>query len=276
LGQAVPHPPRSLALAVMPPDMKMSESREEFMLKSLPIVPNTTFTEREGVHYVGLIASRMRFVWREVSNTDLGIDGYLEVVVNGAPIGLLAVQVKSGPSYIKELSNKIDFSFSGVEGRHVRYWLSYRLPVVVIVYDPNAETAYWRYIQDYFDEHDDVPSENLTIHFSKRVVFDKSSREQLIKIASTPDSTAHAMLALRTSRYTYTQELLTQIEMIELYGKRKWLGEWLPLDTEREEILIHSSLAMRGPAWFWFRVETERDYIPHLKSGVAPHLTVVG
>ncbi|MBN1877458.1 MAG: HEAT repeat domain-containing protein [Anaerolineae bacterium] len=40
------------------------------------------------------------------------------------------------------------------------------------------------------------------------------------------------------------------------------------MDTEREEILIHSSLAMRGPAWFWFRVETERDYIPHLKSGL--------
>ncbi|MBN1876715.1 MAG: DUF4365 domain-containing protein [Anaerolineae bacterium] len=128
------------------------------MLKSLPIVPDTTFTEREGVHYVGLIASRMHFVWREVSNTDLGIDGYLEVVVNGAPIGLIAVQVKSGSSYIKELSNKIDFRFSDVKGKHVRYWLSYRLPVIVIIYDPDKTTAYWRYIQDYFDEHDDVPS----------------------------------------------------------------------------------------------------------------------
>lgn len=236
------------------------------MFNSLPVVTDTTFTEREGVNYVGLTASRMGFVWREVSNTDLGIDGYLEVVVNGAPIGLIAVQVKSGPSYIT-YPNESRFSFPA-EGKHVRYWLSYRLPVIIIVYDPSAEVAYWLYIQDYFREHNDVPSENPTVHFSKQALFDKSSKERLVKIASTPDSTAHAMLALRASRYAYTQELLTQIEMIELYGKRKWLGEWLPLDTEREEILLHSSLAKRGPAWFWFRAETNRDYIPQLKSGL--------
>lgn len=236
------------------------------MFKSLPVVPDTTFTEREGISYVGLTASKMGFVWREVSNTDLGIDGYLEVVVNGAPIGLIAVQVKSGPSYIT-YPNESRFSFPA-EGKHVRYWLSYRIPVIIIVYDPSAEIAYWLYIQDYFRGNNDVPSENPTIYFSKQALFDKSSKERLVKIASTPDSTAHAMLALRASRYAYTQELLTQIEMIELYGKRKWLGEWLPLDTEREEILLHSSLAKRGPAWFWFRAETNRDYIPQLKSGL--------
>jgi hypothetical protein len=237
------------------------------MSNSLPVVPDTTFTEREGIGYVGLTASRMGLIWREVSNTDLGIDGYLEAVVNGAPIGLIAVQVKSGPKYIKSV-NKTRFSFYA-EGKHVRYWLSYRLPVIIIVYDPSVKVAYWRYIQDYFAEHNDVPASTTpTIHFSRQVRFDESSREQLIKIASTPDSTANAMLALRACRYAYTQELPTPIEMIELYGKRKWLGEWLPLDAEREEILIHSTLARRGPAWYWFRSETNRDYTPYLRSGL--------
>lgn len=237
------------------------------MSHSLPIVPNSTFTEREGVNYVGLTASKMGLIWRELANTDLGIDGYLEAVVNGAPIGLIAVQVKSGLSYL-ESPNQNSFIFRA-ESKHVRYWLSYRLPVIIVVYDPGTSAAYWRYIRDYFNERDDVPkTDSVPIRFSKSALFDDSSKDRLLEIASTPDSTAYAMLALRASRYKYTQELLTQREMIELYGKRKWLGEWLPLDTEREQLLIHSALAKRGPAWFWFRTETNHEYVPYLKSGV--------
>ena len=50
----------------------------------LPIVPDTTFTERQGVHHVGYVASQLGFIWREVTNTDLGIDGYLEIVGYGS------------------------------------------------------------------------------------------------------------------------------------------------------------------------------------------------
>jgi len=123
---------------------------------TLPIVPDTAFTERQGVHHVGLIASQMGLVWREVANTDLGIDGYLEVVVNGAPIGLIAVQVKSGQRYM-ESPTETSFVFRA-ERKHVRYWLSYRLPVIVVVYDPEDQLAYWHYIQDFFKEHDQGPT----------------------------------------------------------------------------------------------------------------------
>jgi hypothetical protein len=237
------------------------------MSHSLPVVPDTTFTEREGVSYVGLAASRMGLIWREVPNTDLGIDGYLEVVVSGAPIGLIAVQIKSGSSYI-EPPNGRSFTFRA-KSKHVRYWLSYRLPVIIIVYESEVGAAYWHYIQDYFSEHDDVPrTETVSIRISRLALFDKSAKERLIEIASAPDSTAYAMLSLRGSRYRHTQELLTQIEMIELYGKRKWLGEWLPLDMECEQLLIHSTLARRGPAWFWFRAGANRDYVRYLESGI--------
>jgi HEAT repeat protein len=238
------------------------------MAYTLPIVPDTIFTERQGVHYVGLVASKMGLVWREAANTDLGIDGYLEAVVNGAPIGLIAVQVKSGQSYI-ESPNNINFIFRA-EGKHVRYWLSYRLPVIVIVYDPESQVAYWHYITDYIREHPEGPpiTDSVPIRISKSVLFDETAKERLQEIAARPDSTAHAMLALRASRYNHTYELLTPTEMMELYGKRGWLGSWLPLDKEREEILLHSLLAGRGPAWYWFRAGTNRDYVPHLKSAL--------
>lgn len=244
------------------------------MTSSFPEVPDSTLTEREGINYVGLIASRIGLVWRELVNTDLGIDGYLEVVVNGVPIGLVAVQVKSGPSYI-ESPNPTNFTLRA-ESKHVRYWLRYRLPVIIVVYNPLDSVAYWYYIQDYFNENDDVPQTNsVPIRISKLAIFGDEAKERLVEIASAPDSTAHAMLALRASRYKYTQELLTQRETVELYAKRKWLGEWLPLDIEREQLLMHSTLARRGPAWYWFRIGTNRDYIPYLRSGVRhPDVTI--
>jgi hypothetical protein len=225
-----------------------------------PIVPNSTFTERQGIHHVGLTASQMGFVWRETPNTDLGIDGYLEVTVNGAPIGLIAAQVKSGPSYVGKPQDDTGFTFRA-EGRHVRYWLSYRLPVIILVYDPASQVAYWRYIQDYFRELSEGPrgTGKVPIRILKSAVFDVNAKERLAEIAASPDSTAHAMLALRASRYNLTNELLTQTEMLELYTKRYWLGEWLPLDKAREQLLLHSTLARRGPGWFWFGIGTNRQ-----------------
>ncbi len=236
------------------------------MKKKLPAVPDSTFTERQGVHYLGLISSQMGIIWREVSNTDLGIDGYLEFVVNGAPIGLVAVQVKSGVSYIESETDS-SFIFRAKE-KHVRYWLGYRLPVIVVVYDPRSQVAYWHFVQDYFVENDDAPvGGSVPIRFYKANQFQQSI-EKLTMIASQPDSTAHAMLALRASRYKVKQELLTSIEMIELYGKRKWLGEWLPLDRSREELLLHSSLGKKGPAWYWFQPGSSRNYLPHLRNAL--------
>lgn len=232
-------------------------------------VPDTTLTERQGVHYVALTASRMGIIWREIPNTDLGIDGYLEVIVHGAPIGLVAVQVKSGKSYIGKPEDSKSFTFRA-EKKHIRYWLSYRLPVIIIIYDPVEQNAYWRYIQDYFQERDQAPTQDkkVPIPILRTARFDITAKEQLVDIAASPDSTAHAMLALRASRYNRTRELLTSMEMLELYGKRGWLGQWTPLDTAREQILLHSTLARRGPGWYWFRIGSERDYIPHLKTAL--------
>ena len=234
----------------------------------LPAVPPSVHTERYGIHFVGLQASHMKMIFREVSNTDLGIDGYLEVVVDGSPIGLIAVQVKSGKKYFRA-QKPTHFVFYA-QKKHVRYWLNYRLPVIIIVCDPETQTGYWHYIQDYFKAHDTIPSTNkkVPIPISWSNTFDCDASERLVEIAGYPDSTAPAMLALRASRYPHTRELLTRIELIELYVKRQWLGDWLPLNPSREQILLHSALAGRGPAWYWFRTEAQREYLPHLKSAL--------
>lgn len=141
--------------------------------------------------------------------------------------------------------------------------MSYRLPVIVVIYEPEERIAYWHYIQDYFIGNDEVPNaESVPIRISKTDVFNILAKDRLAEIAAYPDSTAHAMLALRASRYREKQELLTSIELIELYGKRKWLGEWLPLDREREQILLHSSIAKRDQPGIGFaQIQIDPSYL---------------
>jgi hypothetical protein len=97
----------------------------------------------------GVDAVRARFSgglgWygREPASPDHGIDMYVEGTDRGVPNGrLLGVQVKSGPSWFKEETDE------GIVYRdketHLDYWLKHSLPVIVVLYDPGAETAYWQ------------------------------------------------------------------------------------------------------------------------------------
>lgn len=71
---------------------------------SLPKFPKTSITERLGVLYVATIFTEMGFIFRETSNSDTGIDGYIEVINNNheATGRLLAIQIKSGTSYLND------------------------------------------------------------------------------------------------------------------------------------------------------------------------------
>ncbi|WP_221928138.1 DUF4365 domain-containing protein [Pseudomonas syringae] len=66
----------------------------------------TTYTqERLGIAAVQYYAARRNQIWRETGTGDVGIDGNIEFVnAEGFATGrIVAVQVKSGPSYSKIL-----------------------------------------------------------------------------------------------------------------------------------------------------------------------------
>lgn len=63
---------------------------------NLPKFPQTSKTERIGVMHVATILTEMGLIFRETSNSDTGIDGYIEEVNNNqeATGRLLAAQIK--------------------------------------------------------------------------------------------------------------------------------------------------------------------------------------
>jgi hypothetical protein len=100
---------------------------------------------RLGVEVVRTLTVEMDCYPREPSDPDYGIDVLLETAVDGVPDGrMLALQVKSGPSYFERRTDThVAYRCSD---RHVRYWLGHSLPVVIVLYDPDKKVAYWQVV----------------------------------------------------------------------------------------------------------------------------------
>ena len=108
-------------------------------------VPDEHFTEREGVLAVQAFFNGMKWLCREHPTSDVGIDAHVEVVDNERATGrLLALQIKSGPSYFSQTDEE-GITYYGDQA-HLDYWLNHALPVVVVLYQPEEKKAYWQLV----------------------------------------------------------------------------------------------------------------------------------
>ena len=107
---------------------------------------NTVIIERKGVNAVDSAFLDMGWVFRETPHTDYGIDGDVEIRKNGELTGKhLALQIKSGDSYLKENKNgKITFY---IDEWHYKYWLQYDRPVIILFYDDQSSNVIWEQVR---------------------------------------------------------------------------------------------------------------------------------
>lgn len=109
----------------------------------LPQASDNYFAERAGVVAVSALVNNIRCIWRETPNGDVGIDGQIEYVADdGSCTGqVVAAQIKAGTSFFQ---NEKDDSFIFYpDKKHRQYWHNYPMPVLVILYDPRSNTAFW-------------------------------------------------------------------------------------------------------------------------------------
>lgn len=109
----------------------------------LPKAGVTYANERLGIAAVQGYAAQQKQIWRETGTGDVGIDGNLEFVnPDGFATGrIVAVQVKSGPSYFTHPTSK-GWKFYPKE-MHRNYWESFPLPVLLVLHDPGSGKSYW-------------------------------------------------------------------------------------------------------------------------------------
>lgn len=106
-------------------------------------------TGEVGEKTIDLLFTR-EFGWsyHQFGNKRAGIDGEVEIVEEGDELSgrLLAVQVRSGSSYFARTSAE-GIIYEGNQDE-LEYWLRYSLPVVLVLYNPDTDVAYWIAITD--------------------------------------------------------------------------------------------------------------------------------
>ena len=119
------------------------------MSKPFPKLTRADRTAEIGINMVsGIINDELKWIFRRTHKEhDFGVDGYIDIVTpDGFVTGRsLAVQVKCGPSYLKE-SSKYGYTYRGQQ-KHLNYVLNHPLPVLILLCDPDKDVCYWEHIE---------------------------------------------------------------------------------------------------------------------------------
>jgi hypothetical protein len=109
---------------------------------------STVQTERLGIAAVDKILTSAGWFFRELPLPDEGVDAQVESATDdGRPSGrLLALQIKSGPSWFSRPTDE-GWNYS-IKANNLAYWRKYSLPVVIVLYAPAKDEAYWQVIRD--------------------------------------------------------------------------------------------------------------------------------
>lgn len=102
---------------------------------------------RLGVNaFESFVIGELDWIFREQPVQDIGIDAQIEQVINKVSTGkFIAVQIKTGLGNVHQNSNG-DFAYY-MSKTHYDYWLSYSIPIIIVLYDPSNKKLYWEFIQ---------------------------------------------------------------------------------------------------------------------------------
>lgn len=97
-------------------------------------------TERAGINHVRAVVEGAGCLFKEINlQHDFGHDATILLVVDGeVQPREVALQVKSGQSY-----NGEDICYLPATAGHIDFWARHDLITLGVVYDPEADTAYW-------------------------------------------------------------------------------------------------------------------------------------
>jgi len=103
---------------------------------------------REGeAFFQYFVIKELGYIYHSVNQeNDHGLDGYIEVVVDGNVTGkLIGVQIKHGDSYFSKKT--LDgYKYIG-DNKHLNYYLNNFLPVFIVIIDGNFDKMYWTLFQ---------------------------------------------------------------------------------------------------------------------------------
>jgi hypothetical protein len=101
----------------------------------------------KGVRMIAdVVEDELHWIFRPITKTDVGIDGEIEYVTEDRKSTgkLMAVQIKCGPSFFEEKTNR-GYIFR-CRTETVNYWLSLSIPVILCLCNNITKKIYWCHI----------------------------------------------------------------------------------------------------------------------------------
>lgn len=198
---------------------------------------STVQTEILGVKVVGASFAMLGWFMREQPVPDQGIDAQVEAPTReGRPSGdLIGLQIKSGSSYFKHRTRGGWWFY--LDNDNLRYWLSYGLNVVVILYDAATNAAYWQSVEEQHLEK--TANGNFKLFVPEEQVIAAAALPELKRIAAEDRGrvrTGRGGDSARELRATYDRGL---VELLasggELYVN---VEEWLATESGRASLHV--------------------------------------
>jgi hypothetical protein len=205
--------------------------------------PKRSDAQAIGERGVAIVTSAVQetFRWgfrRTPQESDFGVDGYIDMVTpEGYVTGkALAVQIKTGKSYFVQCGPDA-WLYRG-EIKHVNYYLNLRMPVLLLLVDPDTHQIWWRQFEAY---EADGSQESWTIPLPKDNLFAAEAKGRLESLAGSatdylPHLQEHWMLGERVKEAALVCIQVAKFE-IESLNVRPFAKLFERLSRSRETVL---------------------------------------
>lgn len=166
--------------------------------------------EDRGLVRVHAACVDMHAVWRPTPCHDLGVDGQIEFLEQTDSVTstgqIIAVQVKSGPSYFKhEDAHQYKYYPSA---KHVRYWHALNVPLLLVLHNPTDDLTVYSEVKPQLET--DGP-----ILVPKANVLSRASRNDILEICGRVDNPKRILKQLKNVSLTVeADKSITGIEFL--------------------------------------------------------------
>lgn len=166
--------------------------------------------EDRGLIEVHKACIAMQAIWRPTPCHDLGVDGqieFLEMADNVISTGkIIAIQVKSGPSYFKN-QTKTHVKYYPSK-KHRRYWQALNLPIVLVLHNPDTNQTIYTEVKSQLDS-----SETVVVPFKNK--FNQSARGDILSLCAHIDDPQQILRKLKSvTLITGPGKLISGIEFL--------------------------------------------------------------
>lgn len=185
-------------------------------------------TERLGVSVLDYFFSKNGWLFREQTTHDYGIDAHVEIVEDQRPTGkLIALQIKAGQSFFEE---EVDDAYVfRTDDKHIAYWVGHSMPVVLVLYNPETEQAYWQHVSR---ETVETTGKGWKIRVPRVGIFEEPDRYlNALEALTQPEPYIRRLNRLRIDRHW--------MDLIEEgYEVRVQFDDWVNKSLPRYQITI--------------------------------------